>query len=224
MKKNLTICPTRGRPKQFAAFLESFRKTSVCSDLLVFVDADDPQYEEYERVTADFRVNMTKKTTTELFNWGFNLRPNYEFYSCTNDDFVYQTPWWDEYLCQKGKICYGNDLHAKDAMPTTSCIDGDIVRALGWLQMPRLYYMYGDQVWKTIGHKLNALLYFPAVVIEHRHWSALKAEMDETYKTTNASSVYQHDDEAYRAWLHYQSDKDIAKIKGVKSGRFLGLF
>jgi hypothetical protein len=200
----------------------------VCSDLLALVDSDDPCFIEYLDICEDIRVNAEKRTTTELFNWGFWQRPPYQFYSCTNDDFVYVTPGWDKILCQPGKICYGNDLLAKDAMPTTSCIDGEIVRALGWVQMPTLKYMYGDQVWKQIGHKLSCLLYFPNVIIEHRHWSALKAELDETYKRTNASAVYQHDNEAFHKWMKENMADDLAKIKcrlnGEPHAASLGVF
>jgi len=216
MHKLLVVCPTRQRTERCKVMYESAKETALVSDFIFCVDEDDPCIGQYisffEWNKIDFMISP-RKTTTELFNNTFILYPNYEFYCLTNDDFVFRTPGWDETLCQKGKICYGNDLLGGQALPTCPVIDGDLVRALGWLQMPGISYMYGDTVWKMIGEKLKNLKYFPDVIIEHCHWMNHKAEIDDVYKTTNSARVYESDEKAYRKWRNEEMEKDIEKIR-----------
>jgi hypothetical protein len=215
MNKNLVICPSRGRPFEFGQFLESFRLNSVCSDLLVILDVDDKELFKYDRnaIKSELWVNTTYKTTTDIINASFGMHRRYAFYSVTNDDFVYQTPGWDNILCQKRKISYGNDLLAGADMPTTSVIDGDIVRALGWLQLPTTRFLNGDSAWKAVGHDLNALKYHKDVLIEHRHWSSGHRQPDETSMRTNNAEVVLDDGKAFKTWLHEQKNSDINRIK-----------
>jgi hypothetical protein len=176
----------------------------------MIVDGDDIKY-PHNYLQAEILINNHDRNTTQLFNWALETHPGYEFYSCTNDDFVYLTPGWDDALMLKGHISYGNDLLAGGDMPTTSVIDGDIVRTLGWLQMPKLQFTQGDAVWKAIGHRLNILKYFPDVIIEHRHWS-VTGQIDATSQRMNNSKVVNEDAKAFREWLHNEMENDAQKI------------
>ena len=120
---------------------------------------------------------------------------------------------WDEILCRKGKISYGNDLLSGCTLPTTSVIDGDIIRALGWLQMPTIEFMCGDLVWRDIGSKLGILECRQDVIVEHRHWSAFKREPDATTMKVNSAKQMQRDNIAYRDWAHNHMAHDIIKIQ-----------
>jgi hypothetical protein len=80
-------------------------------------------------------------------------------------------------------------------------IDGNIVRALGWLQMPTLTKFYGDNCWQIIGKALNILEYHPEVHIEHL-WD---------YKEVN-QSILEHDRAKFAEWLPF-SHRDIEKVR-----------
>ena len=56
--------------------------------------------------------------------------------------------------------------------PIISGIDGDIVRALGWLQLPILRHSGGDNVWYWIGRRLGI-----AHIDEDIHWNHKSAYM-----------------------------------------------
>lgn len=214
--KLLAISPTRQRPQQCKRMYESFKETSVQSDIIFCADLDDPTLKEYEDCLKDSFTLIhiwERRTTTELYNQVFKDYPDYEFYCETADDYVFRTPGWDEKLCQKGKICYGNDLLAGASMPTCPVIDGDIVRALGWLQMPTLQHLYPDNVWKTIGMRLGILQYFPEVIIEHFHWMNHKSEVDDVYKKSNSAEMYKKDAEAFEQWKRESLESDLQKIR-----------
>jgi hypothetical protein len=158
-------------------------------------------------------VRDKHKNTTECFNSVFNKNPDYDFYHTTNDDVIYRSAGWDLMLANKNRISYANDLCQNHDICTFPMIDGRIVRALGWLQMPKLQFMCGDLVWKTIGNKLNILKYFPEIIIEHLHWSNNKREVDSVTKNVNSTEIMRADNIAFRQWLHNDMEKDIGKIK-----------
>jgi hypothetical protein len=210
--KNLVICPTRNRVDIFRRFLDSFKLTSVCSKLVAIIDNDDIQKPQYLPLPVEFIIS-DGGTITELINNAFKSNPGYDFYTVTNDDFVLKTPRWDEILCKPGKISYGNDLAASEAMPTMFTVDAVFPRTLGWLQLPTLNFMYGDNFWKELGTSLHCLKYHKDVINEHMHWCVKKSEIDETYKRTNSSETYTKDSVAFRYWLHNQKLTDVEKIK-----------
>lgn len=209
----LTICPSRGRPRELARMLESFFDTSTQSELVVCLDEDDPELSEYD--FKDYPVTLIiqpRHNITYLYNNIFQLYPKYEYYSCTNDDFVYKTKDWDKKLMNFG-INFGNDLFQGNNYPSTSVIHGDIVRSLGWLQLPSLFHLCGDLVWNIIGINCGCRNYFKDVIIEHITPYNQKCEPDETFKHTNSADMYKRDQQAYIKWLTTQADKDVNKVK-----------
>lgn len=227
MNEVIVICCSRGRPKMLEMMMQSFSKTSKISSLWVLLDGDDPYLEEnIQRIRwADGQLNYSygsPNTTTELINNELNFKKwqkKHKFYCVTNDDFIYHTDGWDVILTDeiksKGKvgIAYGNDMLQGKNMPTTSVISREIVEALGWLQLPTLKHLYGDNVWKTIGTGANCLYYRPDVIIEHKHYFAKKVAQDETFLKTNSKEMYQRDQLAFVKWMTEQSKADIEKVK-----------
>ena len=224
-KKILTICPTRQRSKVCQRMFDSFLMTSSQSDIIFVLDDNDPYLQDYGFIfknPANFVIG-SQTSITKVFNTIFTQNPDYEFYHLTNDDFVYQTVGWDKIFIDKlinkgGGIAYGNDLCVGQGLCTAPVISGDIVRAIGWLQLPALTHLYGDVVWKLIGHRIDRLFYFKDVIIEHRHTMNGKAEIDDIYKKTNSKEMYQKDDQAFGEWLIKQSHWDIEKIKQCFKG------
>lgn len=176
--KILTVCPSIN-PEKFQSMQESFYLTSSEGNVL------------YEVCTG---------TVTEAFNLAFKKYPNFDFYHMTNDDVEYITPQWDVKLATKGKISWGKDGIQNENLCTFPMIDGDIVRALGWLQMPNLERYAGDVVWKFIGQECKILNYVPEVIIRH-YWEGCSDE-DMNVRDMNK----------FAEWL-VQSYKDVNKIK-----------
>jgi len=209
------ICPTRERVERCTKMIKSIRETATGKWFLtLIVDIDDPQVKKYEKLVAPNIMvlhSMDDFITTKINNV-FRQFNNFPFYHVTNDDFVYRTKGWDETLKNKNKISYGNDLFS-NLFPTTSVIDGDICRALGWLQMPSLKHLYGDSVWNVIGHHLNILKYKKEVVIEHEHYMNQKAKKDHIYEKTNSKEMYKHDDLAFRTWVSENMQSDCQQIR-----------
>lgn len=220
----LVICPSRNRPQECGRMIESFNKTSKMSSLSIALDNDDPLLKEYIDViknTASYTIDI-RKTTTEIINSKWQYAAScFKWFSVTNDDFIYHTDGWDSKLISTlrlhgGKgIVYGNDLLASKHIPTTSVVSREIVEALGWLQLPTLTHLFGDNVWSTIGQKCCCLFYRDDVIIEHMHVFGNKMQPDDTHKQTNSPEMYKKDEAAFLSWLFNDSKNDILKVKEV---------
>jgi hypothetical protein len=177
--KILTICPSI-YPKKLVHMMDSFLTTRSES--------------------TNIRVYYHVDTITNIFNKAFQDNPDYDFYFMVNDDAIFKTQDWDLKLAKKGKITYGNDLFQGENLCTFPMIDGDIVRALGWLQMPKLERYAGDVVWKFIGESLEILEYVPDVIIEHK------------WEGCTHPDINQEDMKRFAEWLPF-SFKDVVKIR-----------
>lgn len=218
----LVICPSRNRPQECGRMIDSFLKTSTMSTLSICLDNDDPKLDEYRDIIGS-KVPYTvtpRKTTTQIINdkWMFSSE-HYKWFSVTNDDFVYKTLGWDFILTSKIRdngrygIAFGNDLLAGAHLPTTSVISREIVTALGWLQLPTLTHLFGDNVWQEIGKRCGCIHYCKDVIIEHHHVFANKMQKDATFLETNSPLMYTKDNKAFTEWLLNQSKQDVSKIK-----------
>lgn len=196
MNKNLVICPSLFRTEQLKTMVESFYKTSCCSDLIILTN----------------KGSITKLINSVNFD-------NYQYISVTNDDFVYHTPAWDSFLINKIElkkgygIAFGDDGTSNSQLPTTAVMSSVIFKALGWIQLPTLEHLCGDLVWQYIGKKLDCLYYDHNVKIEHRHFLFNKSKKDVVYEKTNSKEMYQKDNEAFRHWVRNDSIEDINRIR-----------
>lgn len=152
-------------------------------------------------------VNYEIKSITKIFNEAFNDNPNYDFYFLANDDIIFNTPLWDLQLANKGKISYGSDSIQNKNLPTFPMIDGNIARALGWLQMPNLNRYCGDTVWNIISKQCNILNYCPDVDIKHC-W----------HESQVNRGIHIADMAEFAKWLPW-SFRDIKKVKETLNGK-----
>jgi hypothetical protein len=226
-KEVLVICPSRGRPQMLGEMIESFRRTSKISQIIVCLDADDPLLSEYGKIPFPQQgewiyTYKEQLTTTEIINDTMKkCLGEFKFFSITNDDFIYHTDGWDEKLTEEIKshgkvgIAYGNDLLQGKQMPTTSVISREIVTALGWLQLPTLTHLYGDNVWQHLGRAAGCIHYRPDVIIEHRHYFSKKVPADATFQRTNSHAMYNRDNQAFRDWIANQASHDIECVRNL---------
>lgn len=148
-------------------------------------------------------IYSSEGTVTEAINNIFYKNPDYDFYFIANDDIVFNTPLWDLELIVKGKISWGSDGIQNGNLPCFPMIDGDIVRALGWLQLPTLNRYCGDTVLGFIGKECGILNYCPNVSIKHK-WH--ESQVDRI--------IHLADMAEFAKWLPW-SFRDCANVRKV---------
>ena len=220
--KILAICPSMGRPKLFRRMVDSFSKTkSLNTHLIASFDDEDVELENYLDICAEYHVNSLSSfgdNVTHHFNNAFQAFRDYDYFHMTNDDVIYKTEGWDktltDVLIEKPGISYGDDGFQGQNLPTFPMISGDIVRAVGYLQMTLLHKFSGDDVWREIGSMARCLYYVPEVKIEHHHFINGKRDNDDKeYQKT-----YNHDRMMFANWLANYSIKDIRHVRKVVHG------
>ena len=221
--KLLVVVPTIHRAEKCKEFLTSLNETKQLeTEVFLGVDQEDLQFQQYINLSKKFDFHLgvfSGDSPTKIMNTVIEEKnfEDVEYFMPCNDDFIFKTPGWDKQLIEEiekhGKgIAYGNDLLQGENLPTTSIISGSIVRKIGWLQLPTLQCLYGDNVWQVIGQGAGCLFYRGDVIIEHQH-PAAGFEVDKTAETTNSEENYKKDREEFVKWLTTTAHTDIAKVR-----------
>jgi hypothetical protein len=221
MKPMITLVPTRGRPMNAAQLLSAHEELSTASDLLFVIDANDPEHDQYHFEVGAERC-MTIENTSRGMAYPINKAANaivkqdkYDFFAFLGDDHRPRTAGWDQILIQamqkRPSMAYGNDLLQGQRLPTMITMTSDIVKALGGMVPPKMKHLYLDNFWKKLGEDLEALTYIDAVVVEHMHPIAGKAEWDEGYKEVNAQEIYSFDALAYQNYIQSEAYEALKK-------------
>jgi hypothetical protein len=233
----IVLCPTRGRPGRAAETLDSFRATAqrLDSRMVFLVDRNDPEFASYIElgrhwsrrfgvdVDAPFVVPLEDAETGDLVR-ATNARLDRFWDRCdvfghVGDDHLFRTIGWDtmidDVLEKHPGVAYGNDGFQGQNVPTAAFVSTKVVKALGWLALPGAHHLFIDNTWKVLGEQLESLHYLPYVSIEHMHPAAGKGPMDEGYAANNAPSMYEHDGQAFQAWLNGPMVDDIARVKAA---------
>ena len=153
------LVPSRGRPRTFARFVESWAMTSSgVSDILLRTGEADPlasAYEAFDEIPAIIRTHGpdTGFNSTWAGTAGYNPAqqdlytrfPNYAAYLCIEDDCVLETPGFDAWLLRAVKGFPGRVgvielqcLSPPDRNCFCLCLSDGWCRTLGYLCHPDL--------------------------------------------------------------------------------------
>jgi len=198
------VLPSRSRPQNLLRFFDAFARTGATTAGLVVLDHDDPLLDGYRAVTLppgwSLILEPKHETLGALQNSVFDRWPHNDWYGLIADDVVPVTDQWDTALIKAAGsdgVAFPHDSINGGAQFTHGVIGGDLVREMGWLILPGLDRVYGDNVWTEIGKKRGVLRYCPDVKLNHLHFSNGKAPMDNTYRKTRVDK----DREIYENWL-----------------------
>jgi hypothetical protein len=198
------ILPSRGRPDNLARFVDRYRLHRSCTRVDVIVDECDLMRDDYIRMARDWPQAielhvMLRQPLGEIQNRWYGHNPDLAWYGMLGDDAVPATDEWDRLLVEaagRDGVAYCADGVNDERQASQSVIGGDLVREMGWLILPGLERIYGDNVWTDIARERGTLRYLPHVRLEHWHFSNGKAPYDETYRKPCADS----DERIYLRW------------------------
>lgn len=228
----VVVIPSRGRPRQAQAAIESVRDTAVlvATSVVLAVDADDVELPAYRDLV--FPGHGPEVTTVVLVgNEGGNLvramntpalriagEDPGSIVGVLNDDMRARTPGWDRTISETldlPGIAYGDDGFQHEALVTSPFISARIVLALGWYALPYLEHQFPDNVWRDLGESARVLHYRPELCFEHLHPFAGKAEWDAIYERGNSQSVIDRDRETYETWRRIGLPEDALRVRGA---------
>lgn len=222
--KLLTVyVPTKGRPHNALRLQEAFRETTTCTRLVFILSDNDAKLNEYLTLSFDempIIITPKKPGFIDPLNQGFlQDHPQHKAYAVgfMGDDHLPRTPKWDEkfldhLLGVKCGMVYGNDLLQYENLPTHIIMTSNIPSALGYMTLPQLSHLFGDNFWMDLGQRLRILKYFPEIIIEHLHPGNGKASVDAGYRFSGNYELHKHDSAIYQEYLDRELNADVSRV------------
>ena len=202
--------PSRARPAGASRFFKAYRDTGASTPGVLWLDADDPSEYELSELPNTWKAIVEPRHSSlgAMTNAFFDTFEQAPWFGVIADDAVPVTEGWDMRLVEAAGsdgVAWGADGINNGKQFTHGVIGGDLVREMGWLILPGLHRLYGDNVWTEIGRRRGVLRYQPDVVIEHWHFSNGKSPYDETYAKPDSGG-----DKAIFDWWLASLDKVAA--------------
>lgn len=209
------ITPSRDRPDRLYAMAEAIFATAKTRATL-YIGLDDDDESDYSAfIGQPWPAVVYRSSRRSLAQWSNDLAGDAlrayppRFLASLGDDHMPRTPGWDVALCDAIKampgghgFAYGNDLFQGPRVPTAWVASASVVHALGWMMLPACQHMYVDDAIRELGDAAGCITYLPDVIVEHMHPQAGKAQLDESYRSTNTPEQFEIDRKAYEAWRH----------------------
>lgn len=224
MNDLLVAVPSR-RPHNVARLWDAMQETCQGdTTLLVGVDDDDnfaaypvgPAYMVMPRMSVVAWINALTVQHAGAFKAIGHI----------GDDNIPRTPGWDVRIMGALKVvpfAFANDLYPHRPPGALCChvfMRSEIVAALGYFAPPCFQSMYVDDSWMAWGNACG-INFLEDVVLEHMHYTAGKAPVDEIYAR---SAAYMDSGRlVYMQYCQEQLPADIATIRAVTEcspGRF----
>jgi hypothetical protein len=238
------IVPTRGRPANVAKVISAWDFTNAWdhADLILAVDADDPECQGYADL---FEQNRNPDTGDPLFSimvedrWipmveklnraalRVALGRRYFAVGFAGDDHLPRTIGWArrylDVLHELGTgMVYGDDGYQGANLATEWAITSDVVRALGRMVPAGVDHLYCDNSILEMFRAVDAVRHLPEVRIEHMHPAARKAFTDEQYQRVNSRDQYRRDRATYLAWQRNELPSQAQILRSLRSLRSPG--
>jgi len=204
----------------------AWRDTKATAQLMVCVDADDPELDTYKAlgVSHDPKIIVSwgaRQKICQIINSAANAHAHqYDHIGFMGDDHLPRTERWDAELSEEiirmggTGVAYGNDLLMSEKMPTAVLLSADIIRSLGYMAPPTLEHLCLDLVWKDWGEGLERISYRDDVVIEHMHPANGKSDLDDLYRENNSPEQTTRDADAYYAYRDGPVDDRKPSLEG----------
>ncbi len=212
------LVPTRGRPREAWRMAGSALDTasSVESvEVLLGVDADDPEYHEYLRLQLENsgrNINCIVVpqgwTVSQIWNHLWKLSEGRVFLM-GNDDQLFKTLDWDLRLLEVDRsypdgiyVAWFNDMVNGATHCAFPCVSRTWTETLGYFAPEVGFRFFRNDTWAyDLGLRVGRTHYLDDVVIEHLHWSKGGVKDDTTRR--NRDGGQSQDDQ--RKWVATES-------------------
>lgn len=242
MRELALIVPTRGRPENIRKVIGAWDFTCAwdVADLVLAVDADDPEIRRYHELAAEHEHPDTGEDlfrVIEYTSWlpmahklnatAARLAAEGRYFALgfAGDDHLPQTiNWAKRYLTVLHELgtgmVYGDDGYQGRKLSTEWAITADVVTALGGRMVPApVGHMYSDNSIMDLFDAAGAIRHLPEVRVEHFNpYAGGKAPMDEQYKRVNGRDQYRRDRLEYERWKRSGLVADAAAVRALRPG------
>lgn len=196
--KLLIKFPTRGRFERFFETLDQYYKklsNKVPYHFVISCDIDDPamncekaidKLKSYPNLSYYFADNKTK---IEACNRNINPQLDFDILLLASDDMVPIVDGYDEiivsamlkYFPDMDGVLHFNDGKQGNTLNTISILGKKYYRRFGYIYYPEYCSFYCDNEFMIVSRMLKKEVYIDSIIIEHRHFSYGKGNIDDLY-------------------------------------------
>lgn len=181
------LVPSRGRPQALQEMADSVHATAVGPvEVLAYVDDDDPA--DYSTVTGVRIIYGPRIVLSDCWNQ-LAAAADGPILGMGADDIRFRTVGWDTRVCRAFEVfddqiafVYGRDGIHDQKLGTHGFIHWRWVETVGYFTWPEFPADYADTWLHELAGRIRRLVYLPDVYIEHLHFLAGKAEVDQTHR------------------------------------------
>ena len=179
---------------------------------LVAVMIDGPSYDMVW--PAHWRIHQSSEhlEMQRALNALFKLYPHEPWYGLITDHSRPETRDWSYQIEQAVKprnMVLVNDTKNRmnpetgyRRITSASCYGGELIRDLGWVWLPTVVHMYGDDAWERIGNALGCVTYLENVIVRDLLLRDGEIVRDESHRRLYRGRPYiPGDKQAYTDWL-----------------------
>ncbi len=234
------LIPTRGRPGNIRKVISAWDFTGAWdhADMILVVDADDPEIEGYHEALHDLPDLLGRQFANLVImdEWMpmvhkldkvadlFAQTKAYFALGFAGDDHIPQTIGWAEtYLAQLRELgtglVYSDDGYQGRNLCSEWAMTADVVRALGRMVPAPVEHMYSDVSLLDLMDAAGAARHLPQVRIEHMHPIVNKAPDDEQYQRVNSREQFRRDEIIYNAWTRTSKAAEANVVRALRTGR-----
>ena len=199
LSQGIWILPSLGRAEGLACIAEDVRRHDPEARVVIVLSGADATPVIYPKEWETILIDGFP-STTEKINEAFARFPNEAFYGLLANDLRIESPRALTMLaghCPSYGLSFCDDQVFGAKISGYPCVDGDLIRALGWWAYPRLRHHFVDLVLWGIAKRHGGAKYMSGIKFRHNHYTMGTAEFDSTYawgkdqeRADIAASVY----------------------------------
>lgn len=215
------LLPSRNRPDQLQRLVDSIHTTaSKYVEVVVYVDDDEPQIEQYDSIPDIHLVQGPRITLSDMWNECWKQATSEIFMQC-GDDIIFRTQGWDDKVRAEFKsvpdrilFVHGDDGGGKGTwFGTHGFVHREWTDTIGYFTPPLFSSDYSDAWLNEIANMLGRRRYVD-IYTEHMHPGFGKGEWDQTHQERLARHAA---DDVDTIWRNTAPDrfKDAVKLSAV---------
>jgi hypothetical protein len=165
------LLPSYNRPELLKQTLAHCAATGMTTPGVILVNGGDHKPYKSIPLPPNWRIIFR----SENLGWAqgcqhlFERFPDEPWYGFFYDDMVPKTPEWDRRLLERmkpgGIVTAENNWH-KPARIQTAVLDGNLVREVGFITVPKTWSCFTDDFWETLGSTLGLWRHADDVIVE----------------------------------------------------------
>ena len=217
---------TRDRPEAMRDLIVAVTRLGDVPPTAVMVDLGERQA-EYRNLPwpegwaihyADDHLELSRALNELLA-----LHPGESWYGMMTDHARPLSTCWSERLardagawgiaCSDDRRDRKHPVHGWQRLTGAIAFGGELVRTVGWLWLPDVVHLYGDDAWELIGHRLGILKLSKAVVDDLLVCEGQFPKDGNSQRVFLGAPYTLNDQAAYRRWMILSSGSIISRVR-----------